>query len=48
MLTGGGGADRFDYDERYDSTPATADVITDFSRAQGDKIDLARSTPTSR
>ena len=41
LLTGGGGADRFDYDSPFDTYPAMADVITDFSRAQGDKIDLS-------
>ena len=41
LLTGGGGADRFDYDSLFDSDPTAADVITDFSRAQGDKIDLS-------
>ena len=41
LLTGNGGADRFDYDGLFDSRPAAADVITDFSRAQGDRIDLS-------
>jgi Ca2+-binding RTX toxin-like protein len=41
VLTGNGGADRFDYDGLFDSRSTAADVITDFSRAQGDKIDLS-------
>ena len=40
MLVGRGGADRFDYDDTDDSTPAAPDLIRDFSRAQGDRIDL--------
>jgi Ca2+-binding RTX toxin-like protein len=40
VLTGGGGADRFVYESRYDSNPKAPDVIRDFSRSQGDKIDL--------
>jgi hypothetical protein len=40
VFTGDGGAGRFDYDSLFDSRPAAADVITDFSRAQGDRIDL--------
>ncbi len=41
-LTGGGGADRFVYASAGDSmVGANADRITDFSRAQGDKIDLS-------
>jgi Ca2+-binding RTX toxin-like protein len=39
-LTGRGGADRFDYNSVTDSSPNTPDLIHDFSRAQGDKIDL--------
>jgi Ca2+-binding RTX toxin-like protein len=39
-LVGRGGADRFDYDRMYDSTPAAPDRIVDFSRSQGDKINL--------
>ena len=35
-----GGADRFVYGQTYDSSPAAADVILNFSRKQG--------TPTSR
>jgi Ca2+-binding RTX toxin-like protein len=42
-LTGGGGADRFRFDAASDSVVgASADVITDFSRAQGDRIDLSQ------
>ena len=41
VLTGNGGADRFDYDGLFDSRSTAPDVITDFSRAQGDKIDLS-------
>ena len=39
--TGRGGADRFDYNEKDHSNPEAADLIADFSGAQGDKIDLA-------
>ncbi|MBW8726719.1 MAG: calcium-binding protein [Inquilinus limosus] len=42
MLTGGAGADRFSYVAIADSTVgANADRITDFSHAQGDRIDLS-------
>jgi Ca2+-binding RTX toxin-like protein len=42
ILTGGGGADRFVYDNVGDSPAnANADLITDFSHAQGDRIDLS-------
>ncbi|WP_395674650.1 calcium-binding protein [Inquilinus sp.] len=42
MLTGGAGADRFAYAAIADSTVgANADRITDFSHAQGDRIDLS-------
>jgi Ca2+-binding RTX toxin-like protein len=40
VLTGRGGADRFHYDQTFESPPASPDRITDFSRTQGDKIDL--------
>ncbi|MGL4960572.1 MAG: calcium-binding protein [Inquilinus sp.] len=41
-LTGGAGADRFQFTAVGDSVVGTnADRITDFSRAQGDKIDLS-------
>ncbi len=41
-LTGGAGADRFQFTAIGDSVVgANADRITDFSRAQGDKIDLS-------
>ena len=40
-LTGGLGADVFKYNSVADSTPKSHDVITDFKRAQGDKIDLS-------
>ncbi|MGO1076736.1 calcium-binding protein [Inquilinus sp. CA228] len=42
-LTGGAGADRFVFTVPSDSVlNANADVITDFSRAQGDRIDLSQ------
>jgi Ca2+-binding RTX toxin-like protein len=42
MLTGGAGVDRFQFTALADSVVgANADRITDFSRAQGDRIDLA-------
>jgi Ca2+-binding RTX toxin-like protein len=41
-LVGREGADRFYYYNRYDSMPTLPDHILDFSRTQGDKIDLAR------
>ena len=41
-LTGGPGADSFDFDTLLDSPAgASPDVITDFSPAQGDRLDLA-------
>lgn len=42
LLTGGG-RDTFDFDSLSDLTAsaASSDVIKDFSRAQGDRIDLA-------
>ncbi|MGL4965434.1 MAG: beta strand repeat-containing protein [Inquilinus sp.] len=41
-LTGGGGADRFAYSAVSESAVgANRDVITDFSQAQGDRIDLS-------
>ncbi|MGK9236561.1 M10 family metallopeptidase C-terminal domain-containing protein [Inquilinus limosus] len=39
-LTGGAGADLFYYEEVSDSAVENADRITDFSRAEGDRIDL--------
>lgn len=39
-LTGGGGGDRFVFVARTESLPAARDAILDFSRAQGDRIDL--------
>jgi Ca2+-binding RTX toxin-like protein len=39
-LSGGAGADHFVFDALGDSTTAAPDRITDFSHAQGDKIDL--------
>ncbi|MBR0556784.1 calcium-binding protein [Ciceribacter sp. L1K23] len=43
VLTGGSGADRFDFNARNESATSTTnrDIITDFSRAQGDRIDLS-------
>ena len=40
-LVGRGGADRFGYGYTEESTPTAPDRIRDFSRSQGDKIDLA-------
>jgi Ca2+-binding RTX toxin-like protein len=40
-LTGRGGADRFNYDYVDQSRPNAPDLIQDFNRAQGDRIDLA-------
>jgi Ca2+-binding RTX toxin-like protein len=39
-LTGGGGADHFVFGSTGESVGAARDVITDFSHAQGDRIDL--------
>jgi len=41
-LSGGRGADRFVFKSVSDSRGFNNDVITDFSRAQGDKIDLSK------
>ncbi|MBO3759069.1 calcium-binding protein [Ciceribacter sp. L1K22] len=43
QLTGGSGADRFDYNALNESANGAAnrDIITDFNRGQGDKIDLS-------
>jgi Ca2+-binding RTX toxin-like protein len=42
MMTGGVGADRFDFNAFTESAKGGyRDVITDFNRAQGDKIDLS-------
>lgn len=41
ILTGRGGADKFAYITTFESTAAASDRIIDFSRSQGDKIDLA-------
>jgi hypothetical protein len=41
VLIGRGGADRFDFNQKDDSDPKAPDRILDFSRAQGDRIDLA-------
>ena len=40
LLVGRGGADRFDFNYRDESDPKAPDRILDFSRMQGDKIDL--------
>lgn len=41
LLQGDAGADRFDFDTRAESTAGAArDVILDFDRGEGDKIDL--------
>lgn len=40
VLRGGMGADLFVFEASGDSTPSTPDLVADFSRAQGDKIDL--------
>ena len=40
VLTGGSGADRFLFRTPEDSAPGAADLIRDFSRAEGDRIDL--------
>lgn len=50
-LTGGNGADRFIYSSITDSAVGTTgrDTVTDFSRTQGDRIDLANiDADTSR
>ncbi|MRX52353.1 calcium-binding protein, partial [Paracoccus sp. S-4012] len=39
-LTGGAGADDFIFESVRDSATTGADIVQDFSRAQGDKIDL--------
>lgn len=41
-MTGGSGADRFTYNAISDSAPDAADIITDFSHSEGDRIDLSR------
>ena len=41
VLLGRGGADRFDFDHRIESSRAAPDRILDFSRAEGDRIDLS-------
>jgi Ca2+-binding RTX toxin-like protein len=41
QLWGGSGADVFDYRDASDSIEATKDRINDFSRAEGDKIDIS-------
>lgn len=43
VMTGGAQADKFDFDSKTDSvtTAGQRDVIADFVRAQGDKIDLS-------
>ncbi|WP_342241490.1 M10 family metallopeptidase C-terminal domain-containing protein [Inquilinus sp. OTU3971] len=41
VLRGGGGADRFAFTAASDSKVGAADRITDFSHAQGDRVDLS-------
>jgi Ca2+-binding RTX toxin-like protein len=41
LLTGGAGADRFVFDDFESDSLRGADTITDFSRAEGDRIDLS-------
>jgi Ca2+-binding RTX toxin-like protein len=41
LLTGGAGADVFVFDAIADSRLGASDRITDFNRAQGDRIDLS-------
>jgi Ca2+-binding RTX toxin-like protein len=41
VLVGRGGADRFVYHYQGESTAAAPDLILDFSRKQGDRIDLS-------
>ena len=48
VLVGRDGADRFFYHNRYDSMPTLPDRILDFSRSQGDRIDLARVDANER
>jgi Ca2+-binding RTX toxin-like protein len=40
-MLGGNNADTFDFNSVAETLPATRDVIMDFSRGQGDKIDLS-------
>lgn len=42
-LTGGDGADTFVFQVRERFSPTTADVITDFNPAEGDRISLSRT-----
>ncbi|WP_395681144.1 hypothetical protein [Inquilinus sp.] len=42
VLTGAGGADRFVFGAGHSALDANADRITDFSHAEGDRIDLSR------
>ena len=41
LLTGGSGADRFVFSSIQDSAADAPDIIMDFNRAEGDKIDLS-------
>ena len=47
VLLGGRGADTFAYAALAESTAAQADRIADFSRAQGDRIDLSLIDPNA-
>lgn len=42
VMTGGAGEDRFLFKSPFESEPGAADVITDFSGLEGDRINLAR------
>ena len=48
MMVGGQGGDFFRYANMVDSSPSAPDLITDFSRAQGDKIDVWLIDPSTK